>query len=609
MAANNLEEYWNLLSEGRSAVRDVPEDRWFNQHYFSENSSHSTLISKRACNEDNPFDFDPMFFGISPKEAVAMDPQQRVFLELAMQALQQAGYGGRYRTKNIGVFVGCGQNTYIEHFGNSQYYEALSQRFGDSSWFKNLQDGDRQNLLDILTTVLQPSEILPESSAGNEVNELAARVSHCLDLKGPSMSIVTACSSSLVALHMACESIRRGESKMAIVGGVNFNLSPSPFTFLRKAQALSPTGNCYPFDKRANGLLLGEGAGVLIVKPLKQALVDRDNIHAVIKGSAINNDGHSQGITAPNPKGLAEAIRQAYLNSGVDPETISYIDTHGTGTLLGAPIEVEGMTKALSSFTDKKGFCGIGSVKSSIGHLLSASGIVSLIKVVLAMQHGKIPQTLGFSEPNHHINFGNTPFYVVGDESKQWIRNENPLRAGVNGFGFGGTNCHVILEESPLSKTDVVKPEQETDSPQLLLLTARNQEAMQKVATQLQEHIIKNPQQGVTQICFTQNNAQKEQPFKAALLVNNRQNLLDNLDAIAQNQTTSEIHTGKDNHQHTTPIHLVLDENISIAPEQVEILRTNFREFNQACSDCEQYFGCEISKLTAASYIFVVQYA
>ena len=515
--ANNLEEYWNLLNEGRSAVRDVPEDRWFNQHYFSGNSSQSTQISKRACFVDNPFDFDPMFFGISPKEAVAMDPQQRVFLELAMQALQQAGYGARYRTKNIGVFVGCGQNTYIEHFANSQYYEALSQRFADTTWFNNLKDGDRQNVLDTLSTVLQPSEILPESSAGNEVNELAARVSHCLDLTGPSMAVVTACSSSLVALHMACESIRQGDSKMAIVGGVNFNLSPSPFTFLRKAQALSPTGTCYPFDKRANGLLLGEGAGVLVVKPLKQALADGDNIHAVIKGSAINNDGHSQGITAPNPKGQAEAIRQAYLNSGVDPETISYIETHGTGTLLGDPIEVEGMTKAFSSFTDKKGFCGIGSVKSSIGHLLSASGVVSLIKVVLAMQHGKVPQTLGYSEPNPHINFGNTPFYVIGDESKQWVRNENPLRAGINGFGFGGTNCHVILEESPLSKTDVVKPEKETDYPQLLLLTARNQTALQKVAVQLQEHIIKHPEQGITQICFTQNNAQKEFSFSSRI--------------------------------------------------------------------------------------------
>ncbi|NJM19387.1 MAG: SDR family NAD(P)-dependent oxidoreductase [Richelia sp. SM1_7_0] len=607
--ANNLEEYWDLLSEGRSAVRDVPEDRWFNQHYFSENSSQSTQVSKRGCFVDNPFGFDPMYFGISPKEAVAIDPQQRVFLQLAMQALQQAGYGGRYRTNNIGVFVGCGQNTYIEHFSNSQYYEALSQRFGDSTWFEKLNNGDRQNLLDTLSRVLQPSEILPESSAGNEVNELAARVSHCLDLKGPSMAVVTACSSSLVALHIACESIRRGESKMAIVGGVNFNLSPSPFTFLRKAQALSPSGTCYPFDKRANGLLLGEGAGVLIVKPLKQAVSDGDIIHAVIKGSAINNDGHSQGITAPNPKGQSEAIRQAYLNSGINPETISYIETHGTGTLLGDPIEVEGMTKAFSNFTDKKGFCGIGSVKSSIGHLLSASGIVSLIKVVLAMQHGEIPQTLGFSEPNPHINFDNTPFYVVGDGSKPWVRNGNPMRAGINGFGFGGTNCHVILEESPLTTTSVVKPEEKTDSSQLLLLTARNQVALQEVAAQLVLHIRNHPEQSINQICFTQNNAQKEQPFKAAFLVNNRQNLLDNLDAIANNQTTSDIYTDKANPQRKTPIHLVFDENISITPQELEIFRKNFGEFNRACRDCEQYWGCEISNLSTKAYMFVVQYA
>ncbi|MBD2506581.1 SDR family NAD(P)-dependent oxidoreductase [Nostoc muscorum FACHB-395] len=601
--ANNLEQYWDLLNAGRSVIQDVPQDRWFNQHYFeAKGNSPQAKISKRGCFVDSPFDFDPMFFGISPKEATAMDPQQRLFLELSMQALQQAGYGGKYRPDNIGVFVGCGQNTYIEHFTNYQYYEELRQRLQESSWFDHLPAEDRQHLLNTLSQVLQPSEILPESAAGNEVNELAARVSHCLNLKGPSMAVSTACSSSLVALHIACESLRSGQTGMAIVGGVNLNLSPSPFTFLRKAQALSVSGTCYPFDRRANGIVLGEGAGVLIIKPLKQALADGDLIHAVIKGSAVNNDGHSQGITAPNPKGQAEAIRQAYNSCGVDPRTISYIETHGTGTLLGDPVEVEGMTQAFRSFTDEKGFCTIGSVKSSIGHLLSASGIVSLIKVVLAMQNGKIPQTVGFEEPNPHINFADTPFAVAG-KSIPWSPNGNPLRAGVNGFGFGGTNCHVILEESPVGAN--LQSQVTSSSPDLLCLTARNQQALQEVARQLREHIIHHPEQESSQICFTQNNAQKELPYKAALVVNDRQHLLNYLEAICSAQTPAGIYTGRANPQRTTPFHLVLDGTIAIALAEVETLGQRFPQFQVAYNSVR----AGLNKMSEQAHIFAVQYA
>jgi acyl transferase domain-containing protein/acyl carrier protein len=601
--ADNLEQYWDLLNAGRSVIQDVPDERWFNQHYFeAKGNAPQPKISKRGCFVDRPFDFDPMFFGISPKEATAMDPQQRLFLELSMQALQQAGYGGKYRPDNIGVFVGCGQNTYIEHFTNYQYYEELRQRLQESSWFDNLPSGDRQHLLKTLSQVLQPSEILPESAAGNEVNELAARVSHCLNLKGPSMAVSTACSSSLVALHIACESLRSGQTGMAIVGGVNLNLSPSPFTFLRKAQALSVSGTCYPFDRRANGIVLGEGAGVLIIKPLKQALADGDLIHAVIKGSAVNNDGHSQGITAPNPKGQAEAVRQAYKSCGVDPRTISYIETHGTGTLLGDPVEVEGMTQAFRSFTDEKGFCTIGSVKSSIGHLLSASGIVSLIKVVLAMQYGKIPQTVGFEQPNPHINFADTPFSVAG-KSIAWSRNENPLRAGVNGFGFGGTNCHVILEESPAAAH--LPTQVKNSAPNLLVLTARNQQALQQVARQLREHLINHPEQESSQICFTQNNAQKELPYKAALVVNDRQHLLNYLEALCSAQTPADIYTGRANPQRTTPFHLVLDGTSTIAPAEVETLGKRFPQF-QAAYDSVRAVCNEMSE---QAHIFAVQYA
>jgi acyl transferase domain-containing protein/acyl carrier protein len=609
--AENVNQYWNLLMEGRSAIGEVPQTRWSSQDYFDETgkTAHTTYC-KRGGFINDPFDFDAMFFGISPREATVMDPQQRLFLEIAYQALQQAGYGGKHRPKDIGVFVGCGQNNYVEHFVNYQYYGALRRRLETSSWFSHLSPGDRQHLLGTLSEILEPSEILSETAAGNELNELAARVSHCLDLNGPSLSVSTACSSSLVALHLACENLRSGQMSMAIVGGVNLNLSPTPFTFLSRVQALSPTGTCYPFDSRANGMVLGEGAGALILKPLQQAIADGDFIHAVIKGSAINNDGHSQGITAPNPQGQAQAVRKAYKQFGIEPETISYIETHGTGTLLGDPIEIEGMTKAFQTFTDRREFCGVGSVKSSIGHLLSASGIISLIKVVLAMQHGQIPPTRGFEQPNPNINFAETPFYVVGEKGLVWSAKERPLRAGVNGFGFGGTNCHVILEQAPVLPTLPVTAKD--SSPHLLCLSARNQPVLKQIAKQLREHLLEHPEQELAQVCLTMNNAQRELTYKAALSIGDRQELLESLAAICQETTQSNLYLGRANPQRAIPIYLLLDGSSPLAPEEVEAIANRFPIFQTAYRDCQSAWERAVNEgraLSGKAYNFAVQYA
>ncbi|AFZ56827.1 type I polyketide synthase [Anabaena cylindrica FACHB-243] len=609
--ADNLEQYWQLLSEKRSVIQEVPSDRWSVADYYEENGTTPyKTYCKRGGFIENPFDFDPMFFGISPREATVMDPQQRVFLEVAWQALQQAGYGSRYRTKDIAVFVGGEQINYIEHFFNYQYYSVLQQRLQNSALFKRLSTAEHKDLLDMLSEVLQPSEMLPEATAGNELNQIAARLSHCLDLIGPSMEVSTACSSSLVALHLACESIRAGDTSMAIAGGINLNLSPTPFTFLSRVQALSPTGECYPFDSRANGMVVGEGTGVVILKPLRKALEDGDYIHAVIKGSAINNDGHSQGITAPKPEGQAETIRRAYTKFGIDPETISYIETHGTGTALGDPVEVEGMTKAFRDFTNLKSFCGIGSVKSSIGHLLAGSGIVSLIKVVLAMQHGKIPATVGFEQPNPHINFDNTPFYVVGGQGKPWSSNGELLRAGVNGFGFGGTNCHVIVEQSPLSSA-IKSPEPTSSlSPHLLCLTARNQKVLKEVVQQLHEHIIKHPEQELSEICFTLSNSQRELAYKTALVVNDRQHLLDSLNAICLDQINSNVQIDRSNPQKATPTYLVLDNSSNLTPEDAKLLSDRFPEFRKAYADCEFLWRHTVnSDFSQKAHTFAAQYA
>ncbi|MEL7038071.1 MAG: SDR family NAD(P)-dependent oxidoreductase [Cyanobacteria bacterium J06592_8] len=609
--ANNVGEYWNLLKEGRSTIKDVPNSRWSASDYFdaSGQAPYATYC-KQGGFIDNPFDFDPLFFGISPREAKAMDPQQRLFLEMAWTALQQGGYGGKHRPKDIGVFVGCGQNNYVEHFINSQYYGAFRRRLDSSTWFNQLQEQARQSFVKVLEDILQPSDILSETAAGNELNQLAARVSHCLDLTGPSLAVNTACSSSLVALHLACESLRSGESSMSIVGGVNLNLSPTPLTFLSRVQALSQTATCYPFDERANGMVIGEGAGALLLKPLEQAIADGDYIHGVIKGSAINNDGHSQGITAPNPQGQAVAIRRAYNQSGIDPDTISYIEAHGTGTLLGDPIEIEGMTQAFRSFTERRQFCGVGSVKSSIGHCLSASGIISLIKVVLSMQHGMIPGTRGFEKPNPNINFPQTPFYVIGESGIDWNTGDQPLRAGVNGFGFGGTNAHIILEQAPVPSV----PKQASSS-LLFLLTARNQTVLQTVAQQLREHLLNHPEQNLAEVAFTLNNTQREFSDKTAFVVSDRQHLLGALAEVANNIENPDFYKGRSNPKRQLTLSLFVEGSAALTPQEVETVASEFPSFQVAYQDCQTLWkDYSLNRqpeqpLTEKAHGFAVQYA
>ena len=555
--ANNLEEYWDLLENGKCMIQEVPADRWdMEKHYSQDPHSLHTTNTKHGGFIDQPYDFDPMFFGMSPKEAEVTDPQQRIFLQLAWEVLQQAGYGGKHRTNKIGVFVGTEQNSYMEHFIGYRSYMLIKESLEKQDAFLRLSQEDRQVVLHEIEGILDPGELVADAIAGNGLNEVAARVSHCLNLTGPSMIVNTACSSSLVALHHACESIRQGQAEMAIAGGVNLNLTATPFVSLSRVTALSQTGVCYPFDQRADGMVLSEGAGAVLLKPLKQAINDGDYIHGVIKASAVNNDGHSQGITAPRPQGQAEVIRQAYVNGGIHPETVSYVETHGTGTPLGDPIEVEGMVQAFRSFTS---FCGIGSVKSSIGHMLSAAGIVSLIKVVLAMKHQKIPHTIHFEEPNANIIFAESPFYVVDKMPRSWKREgEIPRRAGVNAFGFGGTNAHVILEEAPEVLSEGLNHE-EQDGPYVLFLSGRTEEVIKKVANQLGAFVENHPEVPVSSICYTMNHGQKEMAQKYAVMIQSREHLVRVLKGIENGEPLPELIKGKSNPNRQTPVHLLLD--------------------------------------------------
>ncbi|MCU0286365.1 MAG: amino acid adenylation domain-containing protein [Acidobacteria bacterium] len=384
------------------AYKGVRDDRYF----FTEAAFLPTIC-----------DFDYTFFNISKNEAVVMDPYQRLFLETAWHVFEDAGYPNeQLRGTRTGVFLGQPHQ--------SDYYKRVK-------------------------------EIVPEmalvAGPGNINSIIAGRVSYLLDLKGPSLVVDTACSSSLIALHLACRALKNGECDMALVGGINLLLEPVRRHSEELPNIASPTGRAKTFSDDADGTGQGEGVIGIVIKPYDRALADHDNIHAVIKGSAYNNDGSSIGITAPNGLRQEEVICAAWADAGIDPATISYIEAHGTGTILGDPIEVDSMSKAFAQYTDKKHFCGIGSIKTNYGHLDSAAGLLGLLKVIVSFRYRQLLPNVHFTKPNRKINFASSPVYVV-DHLKEWTSSGNiPRRAGVSAFGLSGTNCHIVLEEPPLT--------------------------------------------------------------------------------------------------------------------------------------------------------------
>lgn len=584
--ASTPEGYWDLLKSGKSVIQETPKERWSDEDHVSldRNSLHSSYVNRGGFIE-RPYDFDPFFFGMSPSEAEATDPQQRLFLEVAWEAMQQAGYGSLERPTNVGVYVGCEQNTYMEHFIGYRSFKVLQQNLANQPVFSSMNETNQQQLMETISRVLAPGKLVPDAVAGNGLNEVAARVSHLFNLTGPSMVINTACSSSLVAVHQACEGLRSGQMEMALVGGVNLNLSPTPFASLSRVSALSPKGECRPFDKDADGMVLSEGCSAILLKPVSQAKRDKDHIYAVIKGSAVNNDGRSQGITAPRPQGQAEAIRSAYKSSGINPETVSYIEAHGTGTPLGDPIEIEGLTQAFQSFTTKTGFCGIGSVKSTIGHMLAASGLSSLIKVALSMKHQRLPHTLNFTHANPNIHFEDTPFYVMDKQSKSWkATGDTPLRAGVNAFGFGGTNAHIVLEEAP-PVPEQVRGEGEVEGPQLLVVNARNEFTLKKVAVGL-AHFTNDAKASFSDICYSMNTGQRALSYKAAVVIQSKQHLNKVLRQLELGQETEEILLGKSNPNRQALIQLVLTGEPQMNEVEIKHISRRFPLFEEDYRFC-----------------------
>ena len=404
--------FWELLCHGVDAITEVPRERWDARALFDPDLLAPGKMNTRWGGFIDQVDrFDPLFFGISPREAVLMDPQQRLMLELSWEALEDASLvAAELKGSRTGVFFGVAWTDYARllHQGG---LAALTQH----------------------------------TVTGFHHSIIANRVSYVLGLQGPSVAIDTACSSSLVAVHLACESLRRGESTTALAGGVNLTLIPESTLGVSKFGGLSSKGRCFAFDARADGYVRGEGGGVVVLKPLSRALADGDPIYCLIRGSAVNNDGASNGLTAPNPAAQEAVLRAAYARAGIDPASVDYVEAHGTGTQLGDPIEAKALGTILGTGRPPERPLLLGSVKTNIGHLEPASGVAGIIKVALAMKHGQIPPSLHFEKPNPHIPFAELRLQMQ-TILDAWPSRSAPATAGVSAFGFGGTNCHVVLQ-------------------------------------------------------------------------------------------------------------------------------------------------------------------
>jgi len=467
--AKNIDEFWQNLENGIESIAFFSDQELIESGVDPALLQDSNYIKAKGA-LDNVTDFDAAFFGLSPKEAEITDPQQRLFLECAWEALENAGYDPKTYPDAVGIYGGVGGfNTYL--LENLHTNHELRKTIGDY-----------------------------QIAINNNNDFVCTHVSYKLNLCGPGISVQTACSTSLVAVVMGYQSLLDYQCDVVLAGGAAITLPQKSGYLYQEGMILSPDGHCRAFDAKAQGTVSGNGVGIVVLKRLRDALADGDTIHAVIRGAAINNDGALKvGYTAPSVDAQTRVIAEALTLAEISPETISYIETHGTGTPLGDPIEIAALTQAFRAKTDKKGYCAIGSVKTNIGHLDAASGVTGLIKAVLALKHQLIPPSLHFETPNSKLDLANSPFYV-NTKLSAWETAGIPRRAGVSSFGVGGTNAHVILEEAP--KLEIQNPT--LNRPwQLLLLSARTGTALEIATTQLVDHFKQHPNLNLVDVAYT----------------------------------------------------------------------------------------------------------
>jgi len=516
---HDLETFWQLLRDGIDAVKEFPRERWdVDAYYDPDPNKPGKMMTKWGAFLDEVDKFDPHFFGISPREAASMDPQQRLLLEVVWEALEHAGQApDKLLNTRTSVFLAMCKGDYAQLM---------------------LKQND-------------PALLDTYYASGNAYSTAAGRISYVLGLQGPCLTVDTACSSSLVVVHLACQSLRHGESRMAIVGGVNLVLSPDNTITFSKSNMLAADGRCKTFDAAADGFVQGEGCGVIVLKRLSDALADGDRVLALIRGSAINQDGASSGLTAPNGPSQEAVIRDALANAGLQPEEVSYIETHGTGTALGDPIEVQAIGAALNQGHTKANPILLGAIKTNLGHLEGAAGIAGLIKVVLALLHKQIPPTLHFKNPNPFIPWSELPVAVV-TQLRDWPEYQNKRIAGVSAFGFSGTNAHVVLEEwkregsgkDCVVRDSLTRPHSGARPRHLLAFSAKNEAALTALARRYEQHIAAHADDVLAEVCYSANTGRAQLSHRLAIAANTREEMRERLGAFANGQILPHVQRG-----------------------------------------------------------------
>ncbi|MBW4506985.1 MAG: acyltransferase domain-containing protein [Scytonematopsis contorta HA4267-MV1] len=501
--AASVDEFWQNLTNGVESISHFTDEELLHAGVEPDLLNHPNYV-KSASILKNIELFDAAFFGFTPREAEITDPQHRLFLESAWSALENAGYDSESYSGQIGIFAGVSTSSYF--FTNLYPNREL------------IESGNNLNIL-----------------IGNDKDNLTTQTSYKLNLTGPSVNIQTYCSTSLVAVHLACQSLLNGESDIVLAGGVSIAQVQQKSGYeYQEGGIYSPDGHCRTFDANARGTVFGDGVGIVVLKRLADALADGDCIHAVIKSSAINNDGSLKvGYTAPSVNGQREVILEALALAGVESDTITYIEAHGTGTSLGDPIEIAALTQAFLRSSNAKGWCAIGSVKTNIGHLDTASGVTGLIKTVQALKHQQIPPSLHFQQPNPQIDFANSPFYV-NTKLSEWKPKGIPRRAGVSSFGIGGTNAHVIVEEAPtVQSSSPLRPYQ------LLLLSAKTETALETATANLASHLQQNPNLNLADVAHTLQVGRRRFEHRRMLVCHDLEDAVGALTSLAPQQVFS----------------------------------------------------------------------
>jgi acyl transferase domain-containing protein len=504
--ARTIEQYRQNLANGVESITFFSDQELLAQGVPPARVAHPAYVKAAPLLAECEY-FDAPLFQCSPSEAESMDPQHRLLLECAWEALENAGYAARSQDqskRNIGVFTGGGglMSSYL--------------------------------LSDVHLNHALIGATASRNHISNDKDYLSTRISYKLDLRGPSFTVQTACSTSLVAIHLACQSLLNGECEMALAGGVTVRVPQRVGYLYQEGEIFSPDGHCRPFDAAAQGTIMGSGVGLVLLKPLAAAYRDGDSVAAVIRGSAINNDGGQKvSYWSTRAEGQLAAISQALAVAKVEPQTISYVETHGTGTLVGDPVEIFALNKAFTrgqrTADTPKQYCAIGSVKSNIGHLEAAAGIAGLIKVVLSLQHKQLYPSLNFSAPNPKINFANSPFYV-NTALKAW-QTSGPRRAAVNSLGIGGTNAHVILEEAPPLPPKPPICERESH---LLVLSARSAAALHTLVQRYLDALDAQPDLSLADLCFTANTGRTHFDERFVAVAASKSELREKLAAFVQ---------------------------------------------------------------------------